>query len=112
MIERFRPQAPALTIEQAHDAMNMESLGMSAIYIADQFNITQAQLIVTLYWAKRYGFVYFAYCGELLEYIDLLSALGAKLYGVGVYKQFIDRTGSNMSKGNFSRSLNLVKPYL
>jgi hypothetical protein len=103
---------PCLTIEQCAQAMKMEEAGFSLKAIAESFNVKRNSLVLTLGYAKEYGFAYFAYHGQLIDHLGTLRALGAKRYSYGVYDAFVNHTGLSMNRAVFSAALAKIRPYL
>lgn len=90
----------------------MEAAGFTSGVIAKSFNVSRENLILTMQYAKEYGFVYFSYQGVLIDHMDTLRAIGAKRYSFGVYEKFKSLTGIDMPNHVFSRLLGRVRPYL
>ena len=103
---------PCITREQCAQAMKMEHCGFSTQHIAESFNVKRNALVLTLGYAKEYGFVYFSYSGKLIDHLDTIRALGAKRYSYGVYDAFVKHTGLTMNRATFSAALAKIRPYL
>jgi len=103
---------PCLTIEQCAQAMKMEHIGFSTQHIAEAFKVSRNQLVLTLYYAREFGFAYFAYQGALLDHLDTLRALGGKRWGFGIYDKFIEHTGHNITREAFTAVLGKIRPFL
>lgn len=109
-ISKIRP--PCLTVEQCAEALKMETLGYNSAVIAKSFNVNREHLIITMQYAKEYGFIYFKYQGPLIDHVETLRALGAKRYSYGIREKFCALTGLNVRPSAFTTAIVKLRPHL
>ena len=105
-------RAPCLTIDQCAEALKMEALGYTSGVIADSFGVLREHLIVTMQYAKEYGFLYFQYHGPFIDHMQTLRAIGAKQRSHGIREKFCALTGLKIAPNVFGSLLNQVRPHL
>ena len=103
---------PCLTIDQCAEALKMEALGHTSGNIAASFGVPREHLIVTMQYAKEYGFIYFSYHGPLIDHLQTLRSIGAKRKSFGIREKFSALTGLDVAPSTFGVMLSNVRPYL